>query len=97
MVAEDEVATAKEGDSVHLTKGTQTFGKMTKVIEEPSEEGGASMTNKIGKCGPLHAIIVGSSTIAKRSVENKEASRLPQVDSQTTPPTPNTTTMVDYS
>ena len=39
MVAEDEVATAKEGDSVHLTKGTQTFGKKMEAIEEPSEEG----------------------------------------------------------
>ena len=87
----------EEVDSTYPTKGIQTFGKKTESIEEPSEEGGASMTNKIGKCGPLHAIIVGSSTIAKRSVENKEASRLPQVDSQTTPPTPNTTTMVDYS
>ena len=43
------------------------------------------------------AITAATSAIAKRSAEKKEASQLPQTEnSQTMPPTPNTTTMVDH-
>ena len=66
-------------------------------IEEPSEEGGASMPDKVGKqCHLLESIVEGF-VIATRCAE-KEASRLLQADnSQTTPPTLNTMTTVDYS
>ena len=88
---QDEVVAAKEVDSAHLMKGTQTF------MEEPSKEGGASIRNKVGKHYHSPATIVGRSAIAKRSVERKDASQLPQADnSQTTPPMPIVTTMVDY-
>ena len=91
MVAEDEVATAKEGDSVHLTKGTQTFGK-----KEPSEEGRASMSNKVGKPGHLPATIVGKLATVKRSAERRRVSwGLQAGNSPITPLTPNTTIMVD--
>ena len=97
MVVEDEVE-AEEVDSTYPTKGAQTFGKKTEAIEESSEEGGASMLNKVGKQCHLLAIIAAKSVIAKKSVEKEEVSRLPQADnSQTTPPTPNTTTMVHHS
>ena len=49
MVVEDEVMMAEDVESAHLTKGTQTFDKKTEAFEEPSEEGGASMLNKVGK------------------------------------------------
>ena len=39
----------EEVDSTYPTKGTQTFGKKTIAIEEPSEEGEASMPNKVSK------------------------------------------------
>ena len=81
MVAEDEVVEVEEVDSAHLMKGTQTFdNKKAEDIKEPLKERGASMTNKVGKHGPLHAIIVGRSSIAKRSVEKEETRRLPQVE-----------------
>ena len=84
MVAEDEVE-AKEVDSTYPTKGTQTFGKKMEVIEEPSEEGGASTPNKVGKPCHLGATIAVRSAIAKRSAEKEEESRLQQADnSQTT-------------
>ena len=89
MVAEDEVMVAEEIGMAHLTKGIQTFCKRTEALEEPSEEGGASMPNKVGKQCHLPATIVGRSTTAKRSAERKEVSRLPQAgNSQTMPPTP---------
>ena len=95
-MAEDEVE-EEEVDSTYPTKGAQTFGKKTEAIEETSEEGGASMPNKVGKQCHLLATIVGRSTIVKTSAERKEVSRLPQADnSQTMLPTPNTTTMVHY-
>ena len=56
MEAEDEVE-AEEVDSTYPTKGTQKFGKKTEAIEEPSEEGGASMPNKVGKQCHLLTII----------------------------------------
>ena len=72
---------AEEVNSTYLAKGTQIFGKKTEAIEEPSEEGEASVPNKVNK-----------SAIAK-SAENEEE----EVDnSQTTPPTPNTATTVGY-
>ena len=96
-VVEDEVE-EEEVNSTYPAKGTQTFGKKTEAIEEPSEEGGASMPNKVGKQCHLLAIIAAETAIAKRSAEKEEASQLPQADnSQTTPPTPNTTTMVHHS
>ena len=98
MVAGHEVEAVEEVDLIHFTKGSQTFDNKTEAIEEPSEEGRASMPNKVGKHGPLLAIIVGRSATAKRSAERKEDSWPPQADnSQTTPPTPNTMTMVGYS
>ena len=89
---------AEEGDSAHLMKGTQTFDKKTDAIEEPSEEGGASTLNKVGKPCFLPVTIVERSVIAKRSAKKEEVSQLRQVDiSQTTAPTWNTPTMVHYS
>ena len=88
MVAEDEVVVVL----------TQTFSKKTEAIDEPSEEGGASILNKVGKQYHLPTTIVGRSSIAKRSAENEEVSHLPQADnSQTMPATLNTMTRVDYS
>ena len=69
MVAEDEVVAAEEGDSTHLTKGTLTFNKKTKAIEEPSEDRGACMPNKVGKQCHLPATFVGSSATTKKSVK----------------------------
>ena len=87
MVAEDEVE-AEEVDSTYPTKGTQTFGKKMKAIEEPLEEGGTSTLNKIGKPYHLRATIAERLAIANRSAEKKEASRLQQADnSQTMSPT----------
>ena len=79
MMADDEIK-AEEVDSTYPTKGTQNFGKNTEANEEPLEEGGASMSNEVDKQCHLLATIVGRSTIAKRSAEKEEASRLPQVD-----------------
>ena len=75
MVAEDEVE-AEEVNSTYPTKGTQTFGKKTEAIEEPLEEGGASMPNKVSKQYHLLAIIAAKSAIVKRNAEKEEASRL---------------------
>ena len=97
MVAKDE-AEEEEVDLTYPTKGAQTFSKKTEAIEEPSEEEGASMPNKVGKQCHLHATIVGISATAKTSAERREASQFPQANnSQTTPSMPNTLTMVDYS
>ena len=46
MVAKEEVTAVEEVNSTHHTKQTQTF---TEAIEEPSEEGGASTPNMVGK------------------------------------------------
>ena len=68
------------------------------AIEEPSEEGGASKPNKVGKKGPQCATIVAKSAIVRRSAEERKVSRLRQVDnSQTTPTIPNTRITADYS
>ena len=48
MVAEDEVK-EDEVDSTYPTKGTQNFSKKMEAIEEPSEQGGSSTPNKVGK------------------------------------------------
>ena len=90
MVAEDEVE-EEEVNSTYPTKGAQNFGKKTKAIKEPSEEGGASTPNKVGKPCHLLATIAAKSAIAKRSAEKEEVSRLQQVDnSQITPQTRTT-------
>ena len=97
MVAEDEVE-AEEVDSTYPTKGTQNFGKKTEAIEEPLQEGGASTPNKVGNPCHLCAAIAAKLAIAKRSAEKEEVSRPLQVDnSQITPRTRNTRTMVDSS
>ena len=97
MVAEDEVE-EEEVNLIYPAKGTQTFGKKTEAIEEPSEEGGASTPNKVGKPCHLLATIVERLAITKRSAEKEEASWLQQGDnSQTTPPTRNTPIMADSS
>ena len=97
MVAEDEVE-AEEVDSTYPTKGTQNFGKKTEAIEEPSQEGGASTPNKVGKRRHLRATIAAKSTIAKRSAKKEEVSRPRQVDnSQITPRIRNTWSIADSS
>ena len=65
MVAEEEVE-EEEVDWTYPTKGTQTFNKKTETIKEPSEEGGASMPNKIVKSCHLRATIAERSAIVKR-------------------------------
>ena len=98
MVVEDEVAAEEvtaleEANSAHHTKGTQTF---TEAIKEPSEEGGASTPNMVGKRGPQLAIIAAKSATTRRSVGKREVSRLQQVDnSQTTHRTPTTTIVAE--
>ena len=68
------------------------------AIEEPSEEGGASKPNKVGKQGPERATIAAKSATVRRSAEERKVSRLRQVDNlQTTPTTPNTRITADYS
>ena len=97
MVAIDEVK-AEEVDSTYPTKGIQNFGKKTEAIEEPSQEGGASAPNKVGERRHLRATIAAKSTIAKRSAEKDEVSRLQQADnSQITPQTRNTRTTTNSS
>ena len=72
--------------------------KKTEAIEKPLEEGGASMSNKVGKQCHLLAIFVAKLAFAKRSVEKEEISWLQQADnSQTTPPMRDTWTMADSS
>ena len=75
MVAKDKVE-AEEADSTYPTKGTRNFGKKTEAIEEPSEEGEASMPNKVGKAHHLLVVIAAKLAIEKRSAEKEEASRL---------------------
>ena len=53
MVAEDEVD-AEEVNSTYPTKGTQTFGKKTESIEEPSEEGGLPCRTRSAKMPPTY-------------------------------------------
>ena len=54
-------------------------------IKEPSEEGGTSTLNKVGKPCHLPATILERLAIPKRSAEKEEASRLQQAkNSQTT-------------
>ena len=74
MVDEDEVE-AEEVDSTYPTKGVHNF-RDTEVIEEPSQEGGASTPNKVGKACHLPATIAAKLAIAKRSVEKEEVSRM---------------------
>ena len=82
MVDKDELETV-EVDSTYPTKGTQNFDKRTEVVEEPSQEGGASTPNKVSKRHHLRATIAAN---AKRSAEKEEVSRPRQVhNSQITP------------
>ena len=75
-------------------KTTANFDNKTESIEEPSEEGGASMTNKVGKQCHLPATIVGRSATAKKSIERRSVSQLPQTDnSSIMPPTLTMMTM----
>ena len=74
MLAEDKVK-AEEVDLTYPMKGTQNFGKKTEAIEEPSQEGGASTPNKVGKPCHLRETIAAKSAIAKRSAEKEEVSR----------------------
>ena len=91
-MAEEEVTAVEEVNSTHHAKGTQTF---TEAIEEPSEEGGASTPNMVGKRGPQLAIIAAKSATTRRSDRKREVSQLQQVDnSQTTHLTPTTTIVV---
>mgnify|MGYP000235160196 FL=1 len=91
IVAKDEVE-AEEVDSTYLTKGIHNFGKKTEAIEEPSQEGGASTSNKVGERRHLRATIAAKLGIAKRCAKKDEANRLQQADnSQITPRTRNTT------
>ena len=59
MVVEDKVVAkeidltkGEEVDRARLMKVTQTFGKKTKALEEPLEEWGPSMPNKVNKTCP---------------------------------------------
>ena len=61
----------EEVDTTHLMKGTQTFGKKTEAIEENLEEGGASMTNKVGKQCHLFAITAAKPATTKKSAERR--------------------------
>ena len=89
---------AEEVDSTYPTKGVHIFGKDTEAIEEPSQEGGASMPNKVGERRHLRAPTAAKSAIAKRSAEKDEASQLQQAgNSQITPRTRNTRTTADSS
>ena len=55
-MAEDEVE-LEEVDSSYPSKGTQAFGKKMEAIDEPLEDGGASILNKVGKQCHLLTII----------------------------------------
>ena len=58
-MAEDEVE-AEEVDSTYPTMGIKNFSKKTEANEEPLQEGGASMRNKVGKPCHLRATIAMS-------------------------------------
>ena len=95
MVEAEEVGSAKveEVESAGIMKVTRPFGKQTEILEEPSEEGGVFMWNRVGKSGLLLSIIVVRTTTAKRSVGKREAIQLPQVrKSSITPLTLNSKT-----
>ena len=95
MVELEEVGLVKveEAESVGIMKITRPFDKKTEIHEEPSEEGGVFMWNRVGKSGLLLSIIVVRTTTAKRSAKKREAIRLPQVSmSSITPLTPNSKT-----
>ena len=96
-MAKDEVE-AEEVDSTYPTEGIHKFGKDTEAIEEASQEGGASMPNKVGERRHLRATIAEKSAIAKRSAEKDEVSRPQQArNSQITSRTRNTRTTEDSS
>ena len=98
-IAEEETDSAKEEvDKDRLMMATATFGKKTKVHEEPSAEGGASMPDQTDKTTPYDVGIVAKSATMKRTVERRRVSRRLQADnSPIMSPTLNTTTMVDCS
>ena len=90
-------STNYEADKVRLTKTTPNFGHKTEAIEEPSEEGGASIPVQADKIRP-NADITENSATTKKSAERRSANRLPQANnSRITPPTPTTKTMAECS
>ena len=89
--------TADEADKARFTKTTHNYGNKMEAIEEPSEEGGATIPVRVDKTRS-NADIAEKSAIAKRSAERRCVSRRPQADnSRITQPTPTTMTTADYS
>ena len=93
---QEEADSAKdEADEAQLTKTTRNFGIKTEAIEEPSEEGGASIPVRANK-PRSNAVIAEKSATMKKSAERRSASRLPQADnSPITPPTPTMKIMAE--
>ena len=96
-MAEQEADSAKDeaADEVRLTTTTPKFGNKTEAIEEPSEEGGASIPVRVDKTRS-NAVIAEKSATMKKSAERRSVSRLPQADnSPITPPTPTMKIMAE--
>ena len=68
-----------EADKVRLTKTTPNFGRKTKAIEEPSEEGGSSIPVRADKTRP-NADIAENSATTKKSAKRRSMNPLPQAD-----------------
>ena len=68
-----------EADKVRITKTTPNFGRKTEAIEEPSEEGGASILARADKTQP-NADIAENSATTKKSAERRSVNRLPQAN-----------------
>ena len=97
-VVQEEADSAKdEADEARLTKTTRNFGIKTEAIEEPSEEGGASIPVRTDKARS-NADIAEKSVTTKKNVIRRYASRLPLADnSPTTPSTPTMTIAAECS
>ena len=83
---EEEDADEREADSakdktdeVRPTTTTPNFGRKTEAIEEPLQEGGASIPARADKTQP-NADIAENSATAKKSVERRSVNRLPQAN-----------------
>ena len=83
---EEEDADEREADSakdkaaeVRPTTTTPNFGRKTEAIEEPSEEGGASILARADKTQP-NADIAENSVTTKKSAERRSVNRLPQAN-----------------
>ena len=97
VVREEGDSAKEESDEVRLTTTTPNFGNKTETIKECSEEGGASIPVRADKTRS-NADIAAMSATGKESAKRRCTSWPPQVDnSPITPPTPSTTTTVDYS